>query len=43
MKKVLQLARNVIKVMCVCVIFPGVEFDIDNISGYFTNGEDVVD
>ena len=43
MKKVWGLARNMIQVMCVCIIFPGVDFDIDNISGYFTNGEDMID
>jgi hypothetical protein len=43
MKKVWDLARNMIKVMCVCILFPGVDFDIDNISSYFTNGEDVID
>ncbi|MDB5209436.1 MAG: hypothetical protein JWQ30_263 [Sediminibacterium sp.] len=36
MKKMWDLARNMIKVVCVCIIFPGVDIDIEDISGYFT-------
>ncbi len=39
MKKVWDLARNVIKVACVCIIFPGVDIDIEDISGYFTGND----
>ncbi len=43
MKKVWSVARSMIKMMCVCIIFPGVDIDIENIPGYFTHGNDTHD
>ena len=37
MKKAWGIARNVIRVVCVCIVFPGVDIDLDQISGYFIN------
>ncbi|MEO7531849.1 MAG: hypothetical protein ABIS69_10570 [Sediminibacterium sp.] len=39
MKKVWGIARNMIKVVCVCIVFPGMEIDIDDLSGYFTHSD----
>jgi hypothetical protein len=39
MKKMWGIAKNMIRAVCVCVIFPGVDIDIDNLSGYFEKGE----
>ena len=43
MKKMWDVARSMIKVMCVCIIFPGVDIDIEDLSGYFTYSDDTRD
>ncbi|WP_262886303.1 hypothetical protein [Sediminibacterium roseum] len=35
MKKVWGIARDMIRVVCVCIVFPGIDIDIDNIPRYF--------
>jgi hypothetical protein len=40
MKRVWGIAKNVIRVVCVCMVFPGVDIDIDDLSGYFGSGAD---
>ncbi len=37
MKKVLGIAKEMIRVVCVCFVFPGVDVSFDDISCYFTN------
>lgn len=40
MKKVLGIARGVVRTLCVCILFPGVEVDIKNIYDYFSHPGD---
>jgi hypothetical protein len=35
MKKVWGIAREMIRVVCVCVVFPGVDMNLEDISCYF--------
>jgi hypothetical protein len=39
MKKVWGIAKEMIRVVCVCVVFPGVDMNLEDISCYF-NHED---
>jgi hypothetical protein len=35
MKKVLGIAKEMIRVMCVCIVFPGVDMNFEDLSCYF--------
>lgn len=37
MKKVIGIMKDMVRVVCVCVMFPGVDFDPDYLSVYFSS------
>jgi hypothetical protein len=37
MKPRQKIVKNVIKILCGCVLFPGVDVDIDTLQYYFLN------